>query len=329
MNGTNSTDARTPENQQPLAARPTDRFGGRYLGWLALLALGIYLLPFALVRVPAYDHVVGTYYGPLLDWGFSLRDVNADVVVFGDSTAIFDVDPVAAGKALGLKVVNLPNTIGSLPVTREDVLDQYLRHNRAPRLLVFHFSAWGLDYGNTPPVEAPAEFEGQDMLLRHGTLREIAAYFKGNLRDLLEFPLNFYQAVPEPTLVTLYHRAHPFALAAANLGRADYPLHAPALEDACRFPEGYLNRRATAKVDELVARYGTAAGTQTLVYVAPVPACAGAETLASRTYRGGATAPPGVLPANDFGQGYAHVRVTGVAVSTALFVQAVRRALAR
>ena len=294
---------------------------------MALVCLGIYLLPFGIMRLPRYDHVVGTFYGPLLEYGFSQKHVDADIVIFGDSTAIYGVDPLTVGKALGMTVVNLPNTIGSLPVTREDVLDEYLKHNRAPRLLVFYFSAWDLDYGNTPPMQVAPPFEGEDMLMRHGSPREIAGYFRHNVVDLLELPLSFYGAVPQPTMVTLYHRMDPFALVTATHGRMDYPLHAISLEESCKLKADALNRTSTLKMDQLVAKYGK--HTQTLVYVAPVPGCAGAQVLAQRVYRGGLTAPPVVLPPRYFASDYSHILMVGARTSSDLFLQAVRRALAQ
>ena len=317
----------TPENHQPLASGPTHRFGGRFFRWLSLVCLLVYLLPWAIMRMPAYDHVVGTYYGPLLEWGFSLKKQDADVVIFGDSTAIFDVDAVQAGKALGLKVVNLPNTIGSLPVTREDVLNQYLQHNRAPRLLVFHFSPWNLDYRHIPQDELPPQFEGQDMLVRHGSARELAGYFSHHLVDLVELPFVFYAAVPQATAITLYHRENPFSIAAGNLGHMNFPLHAAPLEASCRFPPKYLLHASTQQVDTLVADYGRQS--ETMVYVAPVPRCVGSDILASRQYRGGTLAPPVQLAPRLFATDFSHIRAEGVSTSTDLFVKAVQQALAR
>src|ERR1700753_1737258 len=117
-----------------------------YLVWLAALPLLVYLIGFVLVRIPSYERWGGSSWGPILDYAFQAKGENADVVIFGDSSALFAVNPMQMSKQLGLKVINLPNTIGGLPVVGDMALGRYLAGSRPPKLIVFYFTAWDLDY---------------------------------------------------------------------------------------------------------------------------------------------------------------------------------------
>jgi hypothetical protein len=88
----------------------------RFLAWLLLPLLIVYLGGFVIACMPGYERWSGSKWAPTLEYAFQTEGQNADIVVYGDSTALYGVDPLQMERDLGLKVVNLPNTMGRLPV---------------------------------------------------------------------------------------------------------------------------------------------------------------------------------------------------------------------
>src|SRR5271168_5144205 len=160
----------------------------RYLLVFFAVPLTLYLLPLIALRIPGFERWGGSTYGPALDFGFRSPGQDADVVIFGDSSALYGIDPVQMSAALGVKVINLPNTAGSLPVTGDLALRRYLSTNKKPQLLVFYFAPWGLNYTHE---ESSAIFEGEEMLIRNGTWSEIFAFAKNHRTQSLVFPFQF------------------------------------------------------------------------------------------------------------------------------------------
>jgi hypothetical protein len=312
-----SKDAGPERSESPLLG------SRKFLLVIGLIILVAYLAPFAMVRAPFYDQKLGDFWGPVLEYGFGGRPVDADVVVFGDSSAIFGFSPREVEEATGLKVVNLPNTLGSLPVTKDYALQRYLQHNKPPKLIVFYFSAWLLNYSHDP--ENGFVFEGEEMLMRHGNWSQIASYLKRNPENVLEFPLRFYSTVPSSVLHSMMlHRPGVDTVAAAH-GHVDHDNSVGAMRDGCILPSALVTPRASGSAEELLQKYRSGK-TQTVLYIAPIPACAGSAALLSRSYLNGLVRPPGSLPPNYFVDDgfYAHERPEALAQSTHLLMEALR-----
>ncbi len=122
----------------------------------------------------------------LLDYSYEAKPSNADIVIFGDSSAFLGIDPKQIDSELGTHTVVLPNTVGSLQVTGDLALRHYLALNRPPRAIVFYFTPWNLDFRHSSPPEFL--FEGEEMLLRNGNLKEIASFAFHHPQAFLEFP---------------------------------------------------------------------------------------------------------------------------------------------
>jgi hypothetical protein len=277
---------------------------------------------------PAYDRRIGGLYGPALDYGFSVRHADADVVVFGDSSALFGFSPAEVAQALGVSVINLPNTYGSLPVTHDDALESYLHNNKPPRLIVFYLTAWELDFLHAAPN--PHLFEGEDMLLRHGSMAEIGSYLAAHPESLLKFPFRFYLTVPKSSLSSKLRHRDFGAVAAATHGHLDYERRdAGLLGPACKIPGDFMSATRTASIEEMLRKY-SGASTRTMVYLAPMPACGNSSALSQRSYLGGAVAPPKIMPAGYFGDdgSYAHLQPEAVHQTTQFLIDALRPVLA-
>jgi hypothetical protein len=274
----------TVPNQIADPASPSPRVRGRfapYLFWIIIPAIVFYLLPWALIRVPSFEEWGGTVYGPSLDYGFNTAGQNADVVIFGDSSALYGVAPRVISEQTGLKVLNLPNTGGSLRVTDDMVLRRYLQHNKPPRLIVFYFAPWDLDYRTS---KTTAIFEGEQMLLRHGSLADVLAFARQYPTTALEFPFQLYSVSPKVTLLALIRHQDRVSTIRETMGHLDnLSTHGYLGGSACHIPADLIARTEDATVRALDSTYRSPA-TRVLNFVAPVPTCDNASEVSGRSY---------------------------------------------
>jgi hypothetical protein len=315
-------------SEEEIAAVETSTAGclggfGRYLAYLAVLPLIVYLAGFTLVCIPSYERWGGSSFGPVLDYAYQTAGQNADVVVFGDSSAFFALDPIQMSRELGLKVVNLPNTIGGLPVIGDMSLKRYLATNRPPRLILFYFCAWDLDYSKAKGTRI---FEGEEMLVRHGSWDQVLQFAVHHPREVFYFPFRVYSALGPGTLLNLLHLSHTVPEVSVYRGHVANRLPFAPLPGDCNIPDQDLQERRSASVLSLMARYSSLQ-TKTMLYLAPVPACHNAASLLTRRELGvavQATFPPEDFSADGY---YAHLRPNAVAAATELATQKVRAQL--
>ena len=295
----------------------------RYVYWLLAFTAIIWLLPFIFVRLPGFLRWSGSNYGAMLEYAFVSSNANADVVIFGDSSALFGIDPLQMSAKLGLKTINLPNTMSSLPVTDDMTLRQYLAHSAPPRLIVFYFAAWNLNFSH---IDNPDQlFDGEEMLLRHGTLQQIASYTASHLRELAMFPFKFYTA--NSVTRSLTHVLHwgeipPIVPA---MGHADLDLPSwKIMKSPCELKVRVPREAPFVSVEALAKRYGTQK-TKVLVYMAPIPACTNDQILATLPYSTLPAAPPKEMdPSNYDDDGYfTHLDRHGVHEATDNLIEAV------
>ena len=311
-----SEDGATPQRRAPFV---------RYLFWFLFPPFLLYCGAFALVRSRSFEHWNRSQWGPMLDYAFETGPQNADVLIFGDSSAFIGVDPRIVNAQLGLKTLVLPNTIGSLPVTGDLALRRYLAANAPPKLLVLYFSPWNLDYLHARNVLL---FEGEEMLLRHGTWREIAAFTRGHPLEILVFPLRLYTTFGPRMIRALLERQDRERATADALGHVDDADPFPPLSDSCSIPTQNLRAGSEASVEALARRYTTST-TQVWVYLAPIPGCRNASQLLTRSFAPLDTAPVSELPPGDFlgDPNFAHIRPPFVPASSNLFAEALGKRL--
>jgi hypothetical protein len=286
----------------------------QYFVWLALPCFLIYVCGFLIVRANGYDRWSGNSWGSNLDYAFHTAGENADVVIFGDSSALLAVDPLELSRQLRLKVVNLPNTIGSLPVVGDMGLRHYLATNRPPRLIIFYFTAWDLDYTHQQGTRI---FEGEEMLAKHGSWRQIADFGFHHPREVLYFPFRVFS---NWSIVATLHglrgsRASSEVYESRGHVKNDLPF--PALSDACSFPSAVMDSHGMTTIRQLQTRY-TSSQTATMLYLAPVPRCENVNRLIGSVKERLASPPPAVLPAGEFTADsyYAHLRPNAVDLAT-------------
>jgi len=305
---------------EPRSLRPFRRF----LLLLLLIPALVYIAMFPLAMIPAlgFDRWGGSRWAPVLNFGFHADHQNADVVIFGDSSAAAGVDPRLVDAELGIRSIVLPNTLGSLPVTGDMALRRYLEHNTRPRLIVFYFSPWDLDYDR--PGKDKFLFEGEQMLLRNGSWHDIASFARRHPLALLAFPwqANSMLGVKNVWMTLRTDRQRDTAQAQGHIDYNDPigPMHTP-----CEIPVAYLNDRSSSSVQQVVRRYA-ARDLHVAVYLAPIPACNNAREITSRTFSELGAAPPATLPATSFAADglFAHVLPPFVPESSRLLASTLR-----
>ena len=313
--------AGTPDTAPP----PSRQRFGWYLFLLLLIPAIFFPLPFWIATLPSYEHWSTSQWTPMLEYAYDVHTPpgqSADVVIFGDSSAFIGIDPKILNRKLGIRSLILPDSIGSIPVTGDGPLRSYLKHNPPPRLLVLYFSPWNLDFAHIPKFRL---FEGEEMLLRHGTAREVAAFTLHHPTEMLQFPFRLYSTFGPKMLHAAIHHVNREQGTADALGHADYNEARPPLTASCTIPAEYLSQTGTASVRELVQRYSTAQ-TRVVVYIAPVPDCRDSAEATERSYALLNAAPPRALPAKDFvgDVDYAHMQPAAVPAATDVFAKALK-----
>ena len=310
----------TTRGQQARPAIGVGNAFGPYLGWLALLPLLLYLLPFFLLRLPSFEAWGGGSVGPILDYGFQTSGQNADIVIFGDSSALYGIDPLQMSSELGIKVINLPNTLGSLNVTADLSLRRYLQTNRPPRLVIFYTAPYNLDYLDKKDLSHA--FEGEEMLLRHGSWTQIAAFGREHPAELLLAPFRFYESNPKPAIIAALEHEHRSAGIAARRGHSD--ANGEPLSASCKLTPSLAKPVPMTSVESLLQTYQTDK-TATMAYVAPIPLCSNESDLLQRSYSEIGAHPPVVLAPRLFrrDQYFVHMMPPGVPIATELLVQSI------
>lgn len=297
----------------------------RYLFWFFSFMVVAYLASFPLIRSNAYTRWRGSQWGPMLEYTFTPGKRSVDVLIFGDSSAFIGIDPRIVQAQLGLKVVLLPSTIGSLPIIGDIPLRRYLATHAKPRLLVFYFSPWNLDYNHATRVRF---FEGEEMMLRHGTAHEIAGLVLRHPAEFLYFPFRFYNAYGWGILRSIFRHSPPAVSVETALGHMDDNDPVPALANTCKFPTRLLEDKSEASLEELAGAWS--GKVPVLVYIAPIPGCRNVDAALKRSFSGLGAASPNVFPPGDFvgDPYYAHLRPDAVPVASHLLAAAVQRQLA-
>ncbi len=316
-----------PEKDLPLDSGALSA-RGRYLRYflcISVIPLLVWLSAFPLVCARSYEEWSETQWGPMLEYPFEASTPNADVVVFGDSSAFLGIDPRLTNAQLGIKSLVLPSTVGSLPVMGDAPLRYYLAHHKQPKLIVLYFSAWNLDFGHLSSVRV---FEGEEMLMRHGTASEIVHYELHHPLEFFEFPLRAYSSFGQKMVISILLHKNRARDTVAALGHAPYTELFGPLTDLCRFPSDFLDRTSEQTVADLKQRYQTPS-TQVMVYLAPLPNCTNSGALHDRSFAAVGAAPPVLLPPTDFAADpyYAHILPAMVPAATQVFTAALSQKL--
>jgi hypothetical protein len=275
------------------------------LGYLCvLLAPTLVLLMVAIPWTRYVNTAPGKWMMPAMDFRYSLKNVNADVVISGDSTGLVALDPLIMQQELHLSVVNVASLGSIFNVQLDDMLDHYLRYNKPPALIVVSLSPWNL---RRQPVTPENSFEGIVMLVRHGTWPEILHFAAKNPMVTLNFEFQVLRSL----LVSFRHQ-DPALHEELVEHRGFAPINPPALQHPCKVQNTYMDPGvADGLAQHFYTKYSSA-HTRVLVYMAPVPDCDGSNAFLAPHAHAAWLVPSMVVPAAQMCQDGMHLEASAV-----------------
>jgi hypothetical protein len=111
-----------------------------YVLTLVLLPILLLVSSIPIVRSDAFPIESGDPFVMYSDYPFSLKHVDCEVVIFGDSTASTGIDPTVVEKVTGLKSCSIAESQSIFEIIGPYALDTYLRNNAPPKFIVMQFS---------------------------------------------------------------------------------------------------------------------------------------------------------------------------------------------
>jgi hypothetical protein len=297
----------------------TDSPSTRGLRWFSIVVIGplllLLILAFPLARSEKFPSQTQWVFLTSLDYAFSLDGVNADVVVFGDSTGLTGVQPLVIEAMTGLRTYNISQS-GTFVVVDTLRLDSYLSHNRWPRYILIHVRPVDLrrhDWG------AAGTMEGMLTLVRH----------KADPHTLWLFLTNPVQTAMFATRVPSIWRPFGSAAKSEHARREVVESHGylkmpPDALEGCENPFPKIVPD-TKWISEMRRRYSRE-GTTVIIYASPFPEC---ETTfdwyasAARTFADNSLAR---LPVAMFSTDSVHFTPTGARQNSVLVADIIRAA---
>jgi hypothetical protein len=279
------------EHAEHATSRRAERTALRYLAAFVCIGLALYVLPFVAERLPALQPYAASDWGGVLDQSYNLQNANADVVIFGDSSALYGVDTPRLSTEFGMKVINLPQSIGSLGVNGDLPLRKYLAGNRPPRIIVFYLAPWDRDFSTASDRYS---YEGSEQIVRNGSAADLLHLLRTKPRLLGVFPLQFYLVHSSLTRIWNPGTAWP----KPHNGFMPYPPSLPGpITGRCAIPQYLVNLTSDRSLRELLATY-SGKGSEVVTVLAAVPQCTGVEQLMAR-FGSALTVLPHTYFAND------------------------------
>lgn len=111
-----------------------------YLALMLLLPLAFLASAIPIVRSSSFPTEAEDPFLLNPDYAFSLKHVDCDVVIVGDSTAVTGLDPTVVAKTTGLKTCNIAQSRSAIELLGTLALDTYLQYNRPPRYIIMQFA---------------------------------------------------------------------------------------------------------------------------------------------------------------------------------------------
>jgi hypothetical protein len=267
--------------------------------WCLLALVGIALItPLILVKTGLYNRMARIMMlEPNMDYPFELVSQSFDVVIFGDSTGRFDIDPRIVSRTLGLSSANLSENLPFLQLVGEFSLDGYLSRNRKPKLLVLAISPPNVSL-SSDVGRSVIGFEAWYALVRHGTPMLALKVLSQNPTSLFNFwSIAMYQTLSLKSSRTKYSVLHEQML--NGKGYTPYPVPV-GLTNCPAAPIGQkeLAQRHTY-INHFTRKYEMQ-GLKVAVFLTPVPDCHPNLDIFKSSLRGVASNEPYAMPRDVF-----------------------------
>jgi hypothetical protein len=198
------------------------------------------------------------------DYPFSFKQVNCDVVIYGDSTAVTGLDPTVVSRATGLKTCNIAQAQSIVEILGMLALDTYLKNNVPPKYIVMQFAPETLSH-NRSHFFWP---EGLTLLLRKKSLFEALPTFVRHPVEAYNFSIWAIKAKVKSLFTPPIDLAYTEQVFRSRGGLLALPKPP---QTRCSNDFVY-DEPAVAWVHGLRERYAHD-GTRVLINVSPLPAC--------------------------------------------------------
>jgi hypothetical protein len=298
----------------------------RYLIILLMCSIGWTFLAYPIARSNYFERVSRRMFWHAMQYHLDMVGQPCDIVIFGDSTGLSGIDPTIVRQQTGMRTCVLSMPYMALSTTGTFVLDHFLTHSPAPRLIVFanhvrHLHAPLLD-------EDPGVIDGWLLIDRMRPPLQAARFFLRHPRYSVIFMEGVWQQIftlSRVNMVDLTQRTYWRDMEILRAHSGFFPIQV--LES----PEVVCGMKMDLPADDpsylpsLRARYENAA-TKVLMYVSPVRSCDSNITaymaLAMRMH----LRPPAVYKPVDFADAW-HLSPTGARRNSVEFAQAVQSRL--
>ena len=320
----------TPTPTEDLEQSASPSYGtASFLRYLAIVLAGsllLLLLAFPFARTSFFMQISQRVFWHSMQHQTEMGGQNCAVVVFGDSTGLTGIDPIAVEHATGLKTCVLSLPYMALSTTGDQILDDYLAHNQAPELILFANHARHL---RTPELdEQPGVIDGWLLADRILPVGKAVRFFASHPRSTFlfiesvwqqAFTLSFDQQ-PDFTRRTYWRDQ---GIMRENNGYFPYKTYLSEQEicseymPAPTYDPDYLPR--------LIKRYQRG-GTKVALYASPIRACDPNKAIYNQiTDKLGIPAPT-PYPISDFADAY-HLNPQGAAKNTGQVIDFIRNKL--
>ena len=192
------------ETPPVVAATPGRRW--RKLFWCVVgIPLFLEVLGFWAVNRPVFRKHADYYWVTATDGLFEAAHKPCDILIYGDSTAMADLDPSIVQDATGLSACNVAVSMPTLDIVGMDPLNRYLERNPRPKYLLLQFSPKNFrplpyDMGHAEAVD------GFIVVMRHYGWGRVLPQIMRHPDYLLMVPQYVYVDGLKQAIKSLHHR---------------------------------------------------------------------------------------------------------------------------
>jgi hypothetical protein len=238
-----------------------------FIGMFALVEILV-----SVVREPSYLNSVADPFAEILDYPFTLRNQDCELLIYGDSTGVTGYDPVTIEGLTHLRTCNISQTRSIVITTGTFPLDRYLSTNKKPKYLAIQLSPetfyrdpdWKHLGDSLPMTELPRQDPG------FRTDWRLMFHYKETINFFIEALRNKYSSSRREKVLAMHSQF--------DSSINDYYSHRGSLtlplpdETTCTMPST-IWAPIDAKWIETVRRTYSAKGIRVLINASPIPDC--------------------------------------------------------
>ena len=155
----------------------------RYLVVFGVVVLVLLIFPLALAKTEFFRRHSSYFYNAVIYDKYSIKGNDADILLVGDSALVTGLIPAVIAKETGWTGYNLGVPFSSFVVHPDLIIDNYLAHNKRPKIIVLYlsFAAQVSNYD----FDRGSIYEPAVTLLWHDSLRRNLEFYMSSPRRLI------------------------------------------------------------------------------------------------------------------------------------------------